>query len=97
MTIHAKYGISLDTPPLFTHKTRASVILRGHEWCAELFLQGQRWKIHNGTQIQFWKDCWLVDGRLSQDCLGELSVHEERMLVRVGLEMGLRQSAAQLL
>lgn len=80
--IRAKYGISLDEPPMFAHKTRASVVWRGLEWCADLFLLGLRWNARNGKRILFWSDHWLGDGRIRSDCSHELLLHEKTMLVR---------------
>lgn len=60
--IRSKYGVSLDGPPLFKHKLRASVVWRGLEWALELLQLGVRWEVRDGRRVRFGADHWLHTG-----------------------------------
>lgn len=59
--VRSKYGLSLIEPPIFRHKSSASVVWRGLVWASEPLRSAVRWEVRNEKRILFWIDHWLDD------------------------------------
>lgn len=66
--LRAKYGLSLDDPPLLKPKARASIVWRSLIWLSDLFHRGLSWQVMNKRRVMFWTDKWMSDCELIQTC-----------------------------